>query len=103
MISRENGQLDGLIHNDSTALHETMKPRQSVTSDVRSRQVYFQTPYLCFFMKHNCLNFGFTFDSKDDILYKRRLALHMLRHLFTADLEADIPLKKGKNMYFVVV
>lgn len=91
------------MHKDSTALHENVKLRQSVTSDVRSHWVYFQTAELCFFMEHNCLNFVFTFDSKDDISYKRRFALSMLRYLFTADLEAGTPLKKGKNMYFVVL
>jgi len=95
--------MDGLMHKDLAALHKRVKLSQSVTGEIRSHQAYLQTAYLHFFTKHNCSNFGFTFDLKDDILYKRMLALLMLGYLFTADLEVDIPLKKGENLYFVML
>lgn len=100
IINRENRRPDGLTHRDLTASHKTVKPRQSVTREVRPHRTYFLTAYLCFFTKHNCLNRGFTSDSKDDILYKRTFALLMLGYLFVADLEVDIPLEKSKNLYF---
>lgn len=58
---------------------------------------------LCFFTKHKYLNFSFTLDSENKILYKRTFSLLVLGYIFTAELVVDISLEKGKNLYFVML